>query len=126
MIRLRDTRHQNTAAFLGSAISIAEYYGFSSIEEVTGRHAHVALPAPGKNDPAISFARRDERAVYAAARKFLALSRAPEEVIFAWRLADAGSTAGASTLELHIVGAPSSMAEAILIVVGNAIAEEAG
>ena len=33
MIRLRDTKHENTAAFLGSAIRIAEYYGFVPLDE---------------------------------------------------------------------------------------------
>ena len=37
MIRLKDTRHASTAAFLASAIKIAEYYGFTPLESAPRR-----------------------------------------------------------------------------------------
>src|SRR3990167_7308605 len=77
MFRLKDTQHQNTAEFLSSAINIAEYYGFSSLEEV-GKLPQIkavdAVGAPGKQiekrkipsaaecESEMTFARRDARA----------------------------------------------------------------
>ena len=34
MIRLKDTQYPNTAAFIGNAIRIAEYYGFAPLDGV--------------------------------------------------------------------------------------------
>ena len=66
MIRLRDSRHENTAAFLGSAIRIAEYYGFVPFEEALRASsqpgARKLIPGP-KSDTEISYARREERAL---------------------------------------------------------------
>ena len=127
MIRLKDTRYQNTAAFLDSAIRVAEYYGFAPLESIPR-----APREPRKNgttspkDSDIAFARRDERTLPSAARKCLAASRPSHGTLLAWRtVSNIGGIPGVS-LELHVMGASSTIAEALLIVVANAIAEEAG
>src|SRR3990167_4952731 len=100
MIRLKDTRHANTAAFLSSAIRIAEYYGFTPLESAQRRDykdARQMRERAAKNETEISFARGKERG-------------GPPSV----------------SLELHIIGNGSAIAEALLIVVGNAIAQECG
>lgn len=128
MIRLKDTRHQNTAAFLGSAIRIAEYYGFISID----RLQRVRLPAPAssKKEPEMQFARRDERSLMSSVKLCVSCARKPEETLLIWRLnknaARDRSNIPSHTIELHVVGAPHAMAETLLIVVADAIAADAG
>ena len=75
MIRLKDTQYPNTAAFLGNAIRIAEYYGFAPLESLPRNPANMGtmnkrgvLPL-SKIESSISFARRDERALLSSARK---------------------------------------------------------
>ena len=126
MLRLKDTRYQNTAGFLGNAIHIAEYYGFLPID----RLQRVRLPAPAasKREPDISFARRDERALMSSAKLCVSCSRKPEETLLIWRLnknaARDRSNMPCHTVELHVIGAPHAMAEALLIVVADAIAAD--
>jgi len=132
MIRLKDTRHANTAAFLGEAIRLAEYYGFSSLDQMP----RASLPIGGAKKPhmplskvesEVVFARRDERALLSSARKALAsLGANRDSSVLAWRITPAAAGIPALSLELHVVGPSSAIAEAMLIVVGNAIAEEAG
>jgi histidyl-tRNA synthetase len=138
MIRLKDTRHQNTSAFLSSAIRVAEYYGFAPFEEALAERKRAsATPrrasAPKQTD--IAFARRDERALALAAKRSVSAWRPGDETLFIWRVgmgpARLGGEGGertlpARTLELHVIGAPGAIAEALLILVANAIAEEAG
>ncbi len=131
MIRLKDTQHPNTAAFLGSAIRIAEYYGFSPLDGIP----RAAPPADGsarrpiiplsKVESEILFARRDERALLSSARKCLAGAQR-DGALLAWRIL--GSTSGipSVSLELHVVGPSGAIAEALLVIVASAIAEEAG
>src|SRR3989338_1627848 len=137
MIRLKDTQYQNTAAFLASAIRIAEYYGFSPLDEMPragvsaeGIPRRAILPL-SKVESEVSFARRDERTLLSSARKCLAcmpshVAGQHEGALLAWRTL--GSTTGIPTvsLELHILGPSSAIAETLLIIVANAIAEEAG
>ncbi len=128
MIRLKDTRHQNTSGFLGSAIRIAEYYGFIPLE----RLQRVRLPAPpaSKREPEMFFARRDERVLMASAKLCVSASREPNETLLMWRLnknaARDRSNMPCHAVELHVVGAPHAMAEALLIIVADAIAGDAG
>ncbi len=131
MIRLKDTQHANTASFLGSAIRIAEYYGFSPLEEM----ARAAAPELGvtrrpimplsKVESEVSFARRDERPLLSSARKCL-LSEKKDGAVLAWRILNNTSVIPTITFELHIVGPGSAVAEALLVIVANAIAEEGG
>lgn len=133
MIRLKDTKHSSTAELLNSAIRIAEYYGFAPLEElrVSKEKDAKAIAARAKAEGEIMFARRDERFLVPAARRCAARVRtlresaSPEQHFFAWRVA---GQAGAphQTLELHVVGSQSAIAEAVLLIVANAIAEEAG
>ena len=131
MIRLKDTRHGNTADFLLSAINIAEYYGFSPLEEMKMARDSDKKRAQSKSDSDIAYARRDERALTSSAKRCAACLRAiPEELtsggLLAWRAVPAPGNTAATTLELHVAGTSSAIAEAILLVVANAIAEDAG
>ena len=134
MIRLKDTRHPNTAAFLNSAIRVAEYYGFAPLEDTarTSRNAHAEefrRQLPKKDDSEILFARREERPLAVGARRCAIRARGTGKTMLAWRTS--GNTTKERsgmptlTLELHIVGNASAIAEVLLIVVANAIAEEA-
>ncbi len=148
MIRLRDTQYSNTAAFLQNAIRIAEYYGFAPIETLPRNAANSGsvgkrgvLPL-SKVESAIAFARRDERTLLSGARKCMsclpALVNLPSAsatgpfapphsgTLLAWRTLTSTTGIPSVSFELHVVGSTSAMAEALLIVVGNAIAEEAG
>ncbi|PIR83714.1 hypothetical protein COU18_03505 [Candidatus Kaiserbacteria bacterium CG10_big_fil_rev_8_21_14_0_10_51_14] len=131
MIRLKDTQHANTAAFLSSAIRIAEYYGFSPLEEIPragpmslGVARRAVMPL-SKVESEISFARREERALLSSARKCL-ISEQKDGAVLAWRVIPNAAGLPAITFELHIVGPGSAISEALLIVVTNAIAEESG
>ncbi len=126
MIRLKDTRHSSTSEFLSSAIGIAEYYGFSHLDALP-RVAQSEKHRPysvAKVESEITLARRDERALLSAARKCLTNSERGRTTL-AWRTS-ASAAAPGLTLELHIVGPSSAIAEALLIVVAHAIAEESG
>ncbi len=132
MIRLKDTTYPNTAELLNSAIRVAEYYGFSPLDEmkISKEKDLKARAALAKAEDNLTFARRDERHFLSAARRAAGVARTRRQAglgehFLAWRI---GQQAGAAhhTLELHVVGSPSAVAEAILLVVANAIADEAG
>ena len=132
MIRLKDTRFPNTAAFLSAAIRIAEYYGFAPLDQMSrasvplgGKRPHIPM---SKIESEVMFARRDERALLSSARKAVAaLSAEAGSSVLAWRTTtQAIAGIPSMSLELHVVGPSNAIAEALLIVVGNAIAEEAG
>ncbi len=127
MIQLKDTQAQSTAHFLERAIRTAEYYGFIPLETALARGKR-ALPQTAKGE--LQFARKDERALLQSARSLLTVERRDRDVPLVWRLVnyEAGvrSQFPCVTLELHVLGAPTAIAEALLIVVANAIAEEAG
>ena len=127
MIRIKDTHYQNTGAFLDSAINVAEYYGFSALDTIP-RAARSAIQKKGPpvKDSDISFARRDERTLPSAARKCLAAMRPAHGTLLAWRTVASTTGIPGTSLELHVMGAATTIAEALLIVVANAIAEEAG
>lgn len=143
MLRLKDTRHQNTSGFLNSAIDIAEYYGFASLEDaVRAPRAKEEPPIPGakpiekRRVPTVSecesdmaFARRDERALVATAKRCLSCAKNAGTRLL-WRHALGSrterSSIPASSLELHVIGTSGAVAEALLIVVADAIAAGAG
>src|SRR3989338_1181968 len=148
MIRLKDTQYPNTAAFLGNAIRIAEYYGFAPLDGMQRNPAYAgssnkrAVLPLSKVESEISFARRDERMLLSSARK--CMNCLPTQVnlppasatgpaapphsgtLLAWRTLPSTAGIPSVSFELHIVGSTSAIAEALLIVVSNAIAEEAG
>ena len=148
MIRLKDTQYPNTAAFLGNAIRIAEYYGFAPLDGMQRNPAYAgssnkrAVLPLSKVESEISFARRDERMLLSSARK--CMNCLPTQVnlppasatgpaapphsgtLLAWRTLPSTAGIPSVSFELHIVGSTSAIAEALLIVVANAIAEEAG
>jgi histidyl-tRNA synthetase len=126
MIQLKNTRVQSTASLIERAIRTAEYYGFIPLEVAFAR-GRVTLP-PQKTD-AMIFARRDERALLQGARQSLAAAH-PGEIALVWRVvknpSGTRSPVPSQTLELHILGAHASIAEALLIMVTSAIADEIG
>jgi histidyl-tRNA synthetase len=127
MIRLKDTRHESTADFLNSAIRIAEYYGFAPLDDMRpSRLSEIdRRKVTAKSEAEIAYARKEERALASTARRCAACARDAHEGLLAWRIAQ---NAGAPSLafELHVLGTSSAIAEALLLIVGNAIAEEAG
>ncbi|KKW34044.1 MAG: Histidine-tRNA ligase [Candidatus Giovannonibacteria bacterium GW2011_GWA2_53_7] len=140
MFRLKDTQHQNTAEFLSSAIRIAEYYGFSSLEEAgkLPRLKEVVLvnpvekrkiPSAAECESGMVFARRDERALVSAAKRCLSSLRDTGSRLLGRQSPSASrerSNVPSVVLELHVVGSSGAVAEALLIVVADAIAAEAG
>jgi histidyl-tRNA synthetase len=130
MIRLKDTGHANTAEFLQNAIKIAEYYGFQSLDEMKGqtkeRDEAARKVQVAKGDVEIAFARRDERALASVARRTVSVARAQQGTLLAWRTTQGQSDGPTMSLELHVLGSQSAIAEAILLVVANTIAEESG
>jgi len=131
MIRLKDTKHQNTSSFLSSAIRIAEYYGFAPLDSLARKDAQqlrTMKERASKNATEILFTRREERPLASSARRISFLSRPLGETLLAWHITDGKERAGppANALELHVIGSTSAIAEAILIITANAIAEEAG
>lgn len=127
MIRIRDTRYPSTAALLSDAVKIAEYYGFSALEDLPRADSlSKKPPTTAEVEEALSFARKEERGLPSVARKAVLSARQSGDAVFAWRLVQTQSNIPSVTLELHVFGHPSAMAEALLIVVGNAIVQNAG
>lgn len=126
MIRLKGTRFDDTASFIDHAVGVAGYYGFVPMDTLK-RHAprHGDGPLKQKLEDELVFARREERSLAAVARKSVAGMPPDGQAALAWRVAG-GSSAASPTLELHVLGVPSGIAEALLIVVTDAIAREAG
>lgn len=126
MIRIRDTHYNSTAAFLSGALRIARYYGFVPLEDLP-RAADQKRPIPTieEIEDLISFARREERTLSSVARKAPALERGARGIL-GWRIVQNQSSVPSVSLELHVIGHGSAMAEALLVVIGNAIAENAG
>lgn len=126
MIRLRDTAHTNTAEFLSNAIRIAEYYGFEPLDELrTSRIARDKRTAQQKEHE-ISYARRDERSLASIARRCASCAVERPDGFLAWRTSTGTGSMPAASIELHVVGTQHAIAEALLLVVGNAIMEESG
>lgn len=134
MIRLKDGAPRSTDALLQNAIAIAEYYGFTSLDALARAPASRTGAKDGSRNAAafakaeseITFARRDEKTLPSAARKFLTRVRSSSDTMLAWRIVSNSSTCPSVSLELHALGTPSTIAEALLIIVTNAIAKEAG
>lgn len=126
MIRIRDTRHPHTASFLGSAIAAVEYYGFSPLE--AKRIERKPIPSVAHVEKSLSLVRREERSLLGAIRKCLSCARTAHEPLLVWRTTRGLARNGGLCvmLELHIIGVSSSIAEALLILVANGVAEEAG
>lgn len=130
MIRLKDTGHANTAEFLQNAIKIAEYYGFVPLDEMKGQTKEKDEAArkvqQAKSETELNFARRDERALATVARRAVSVARAQQGTLLAWRAVPGQSDGPTMSFELHVLGSQSAIAEAILLVVANTIAEESG
>jgi len=127
MILIRYTRYTSTAALLSDAIRIAEYYGFVPLEELPrGESLSKKPPTAAEVEDVLNFARKDERGLPAVARKAALSAKNPGEALFAWRIVQPQGAIPNVSLELHVFGHASAMAEALLIVVGNAIVQNAG
>ena len=122
MLRLKDTRHAHTRAFLKSAIKLAEYYGFSPLEEAWQNAPSLARPPKGRS--ALTFVRRDERFLIPIARRCAAcIQKQPTALL--WRIGTVKKTPETygTALELHVVGVPNPIAEALLILLTDRIAD---
>lgn len=131
MIRLKDTQHQNTASLLASAIRTAEYWGFRPLEDAPRKDAtqqRAQRERAAKSGSEIAFARREERALAVSAKKCANCARPAGETLLLWQTtANKDRTALPSvSLELHVIGSASAIAEAMLIITANAIAQDAG
>ena len=131
MIRLKDTRHSNTSEFLTSAIRIAEYYGFSPLDDmkpmkIAEGGTETRTRQKNAKPEEIAFARRDERALASSARKCVSCARGRGEGLLAWRVSSGAGSVPSVSLDLHVMGVPSAVAEALLLLVVSAISEEAG
>jgi histidyl-tRNA synthetase len=127
MIQLKHTRHQSTAALIERAVRTAEYYGFASLDTALARGKH---PLPASKMENILIARKDEKPLMQSAKLCLSTNRGVGEIPLLWRVVkNQPGTRGplaSLTLELHVVGAPAAIAEALLITVVNAVADEIG
>ena len=127
MIRIKDTKYTSTAGLLTDAIKVAEYYGFTALEDLPRGGSMIKKPpSAAEIEEQLSFARRDERGLTSIARRALMSARNEGEALFAWRTVQGAGSIPSVTLELHVFGHASAMAEALLVVVGSAIAESAG
>lgn len=130
MVRLKDTQYPNTASFLQSAIRIAEYFGFVPLEEAARRDASEIRDIRQRartNEKEISFARKEERPLAAVAKRCALLARPAGESALVWHIGkDPKSALPTVSFELHIIGTQSAIAEALLLVIANAIARESG
>lgn len=128
MIQLKDTQHKSTASLLSSAITTAEYFGFKSIDTLprSPQAKRIASIDIDKVDSQVNFARREERALGAVVRKFVAVNPPSHGVTLAWKVTRTTGTNPTATLELHIFGTSTVLAEALLIVVTRAILESIG
>lgn len=126
MIRIKDTRHQNTGALLGNAVETAEYYGFRALDDM--RLEKKMMPSAAQLERTLSLARREERSLLPVVRRCLASAGDMHDPKLLWRIARSVSRSGGAcaTLELHVLGVPSAIAEALLIVIVDAIAQDAG
>lgn len=128
MMRLKDTHYHTTADFLESAVRIAEYYGFVPLDEI--KHIERSRQVPAnvykEIERQISFARRDERMLPVVAKRALICERPAHGTLLAWRIANTTTGIPCTSFELHIIGTSSTIAEAVLIEIAHAIAEEAG
>lgn len=112
---------------LAPAIRAAEYYGFLPFESLgTNREIHEKKPekAP-KNVGEIATVRSEEKSLFSAAKMFARYNASGKKPRFLWRKAS-GKDADTANLELHVLNVPTGMAEALLITLSHAIAEDAG
>ena len=131
MLYLKETQYPNTAAFLDSAIRIAEFYGFQSLDTIptkASQELKTMRERANKNETTLNFARKEERLLATAAKKCASCARIGEPLL-AWRVIDAGrdrDSTPATAFELHVVGNSSAIAEALLLAVADAIVRTAG
>ncbi len=126
MIRIRDTKHESTSDFLSSAIAVAEYYGFVPAESVSPREKDSTEKKAAPSGE-INYARKDERAFAQSVKACSTLGDTKRSLLL-WRVNAPKSSERptALNLELHVIGTSLPIAEALLIVVSDAIAHEAG
>lgn len=126
MIRIRDTKYGNTSALLDAAVRAAEFYGFTPLDGA--RMEKKPLPPISHLEKTLSMARREEKAVLGGVRRCLLASRNGREPLLLWKSGRGVSKTNVpyTSLELHIVGVPAAIAEALLILVADGIAEDAG
>jgi len=129
MLNLSLTSLSSTDELLNQAIATAEYYGFSPFDSVPKTRALRSNSATKLSPRDVTFVRRDERPLVpllnSCAWGGLCAQGAP---IFFWKQGASQKTGPSkhTTLELHILGVPSAIAEAMLITIAQAIARDVG
>lgn len=130
MIRIEDISFANTGLFLEHAVGVAQHYGFVPMEQLP-THPEARVSGRAKKVPVekLQLIRRNEKAlppvIHTCSIKGLGDARQP---VFFWRLGPTIREGGNkfATFELHVMGVPSAVAEALLISVASTIADEAG
>lgn len=128
MLQLSLTNCSSTSELLTKAIDAAEYYGFQPMESALSSHGpRSKIEKIAAND--LSFVHSHERSLLpfaqTCARSGLCSTGGP---MFFWR-PGASKTSGPQktiSLELHVLGVPSAIAEALLLSVAHAIANDSG
>lgn len=129
MIEIKSTPYSSTASVLASAIATAEYYGFKPME-LMQKNDHEKRPLTSEDiariESALTFARKEERALNPVARKLVSLARPDHGVLLAWRITKGSGSTPSMNLELHVFGTTSVFAEALLLVVTRSILKQFG
>jgi histidyl-tRNA synthetase len=118
----------NSKAMIDRAVTIASFYGFVPFEDAPLGEQAVVSGRVFRFDPkSINFARREERRLVSAIRtcalRGLGDRRMPA---FLFKLTPGDKGTDQAILELHVIGMKSVAAEALLITVSDAIAQELG
>lgn len=128
MLQLSLTNCSSTSELLSRAVNTAEYYGFTTMDTAL-RSFGARTPITRISPKEISFVHKDERPliplVNTCTSRGLCSTTSP---VFFWKEGTthkSGSKKSIS-LELHILGVSSTIAEAMLITVAQAIAKDAG
>ena len=128
MMPLALTTCTSTNDFATRAIRAAEYYGFRPLESYTKDH-NSRTPIERLSARDLSLVHRDERTLIPLVNMCAAHGLCNvEKPTFVWRqggVCTSGSNKHVS-LDLHVLGVPSAVAEAMLIGVAQAIADDVG
>lgn len=129
MISFAHTNVSNTTEFLKHAVRTLEYYGFVPFEEAPKGVSVQLKPSQKINTKHFNFMHKEERALVPVVHTCAARGLGRREMpVFLWRhgARHGSGSSRYATLELHAVGVPSAVAEALLITVASAIAEDIG
>ncbi|MDB5188011.1 MAG: hypothetical protein JWO50_531 [Candidatus Kaiserbacteria bacterium] len=128
MIQIKDTPYSSTASLMQSAIKTAEFFGFQELDSIprSPTAKKFSNTDVAKVESNVLFARREEKALSAVARKFLSVVPPSHGVTLAWKVRRTTGTNPQMNFELHIFGTSTVLAETMLIVVTRAILQSIG